>query len=75
MVNEQIIGTIELIVKMETQLANELVLMAEPRQRRRSVGGGANHVRNRSQIEQIRLDQTLMTELEYLNLLPDMSRF
>jgi len=31
MVNDQIIGTIELIVKMETCLANELIVMAEPR--------------------------------------------
>jgi len=49
MVNEQIIGAIELIAKMETQIANELIVMAEPRQRRRSFG--QINVRSRSQIE------------------------
>jgi hypothetical protein len=73
MVNDQIVGTIELIVKLESQLANELIDLAEPRLRRRSLGQA--NPRSRSQFEQIRLDQTLMTELEYLNILPDMSRF
>ena len=77
MVSEQIHSTMEAIGKMEASLTTELI-MQESKDRskaRRSAGNSPITVRSRSQIfTQIRMDSTMVTELEYLNILPDLSK-
>lgn len=68
----------EAIQKMEASLTTELI-MQESKDRskaRRSAGSSPITIRSRSQIvDSIRIDTTMVTELEYLNMLPnDMSR-
>lgn len=65
----------ELILKMEANLAEESI-MQENKQRatKRRSAGNSPSARSRSQIvDQIRLDTTVGAELEYLNILPNMS--
>ena len=64
---------------MEASLTTELI-MQESKDRskaRRSAGNSPVNIRSRSQIvDSIRIDSTMVTELEYLNMLPggDLSR-
>ena len=78
MVSEQINLTMEAIVKMEASLTTELIVQ-ESKDRskaRRSAGSSPVNVRSRSQIiDTININSTMVTELEYLNMLPtDLSR-
>ena len=69
----------EIIVKMEASLTAEIIAQEskDRSKRRRSVGSSpiANS-RSKSQIiEQVRVDSTMVTEMEYLNLMPaDLSK-
>ena len=73
MVSEQIQQTMEAISKMEASLTTELITQ-ESKDRskaRRSAGNSPVAVRSRSQIiDTIRIDSTMVTELEYLNMMP-----
>lgn len=79
MVNEQIQQTMEVISKMEASLTTE-VIFQESKDRskaRRSAGNSpVAATRSRSQIfDTFRVDTTMVTELEYLNILPaDLSK-
>jgi hypothetical protein len=81
MVNDQIMATMEVILKMEASLVPELARDEGKRRakERRSAGNSpvtTPHKRNRSQLfDQIRLDSTMVSEMEYLNMIPDMSRY
>lgn len=66
----------ELILKIESNLASESIAQ-ENKQRasKRRSAGNSPSCRSKSQIaDQIRLDTTVGAELEYINILPDMSR-
>ena len=68
----------EAISKMEASLTTELITQ-ESKDRskaRRSAGNSPVAVRSRSQIiDTIRIDSTMVTELEYLNMMPtDLSK-
>lgn len=78
MVSEQIQQTMEVISRMEASLTSE-VITQESKDRskaRRSAGNSPVTTRSRSQIfDTFRVDTTMVSELEYLNMLPaDLSR-
>lgn len=66
---EQIGLATEVLLKLEAALTGDLFSICERRPRRHSVGG--EPPRSRSRIEQLRLglDQTMVTELDCLNMM------
>lgn len=68
----------EAISKMEASLTTELISQESKDRSKahRSAGNSPVNIRSRSQIvDSIRVDSTMVTELEYLNMMPaDLSR-
>ena len=79
MAAEQINTTLAVVKKIEQTLTTEIVSQesSDKAKQRRSAGNSpVSAHRSRSQlIEQIKIDQTMITELEYIHMLPDLSKF
>ena len=78
MVSEQIKCTLEFLSKVEASMTAELLgreMRAKVKTKRiRSAGNSST--RNSNFLDQVRLDSTMVTEIECLNMLPaDLSRY